>query len=125
MCRIPRSSYSYNAGNELTSQTQSNTTTSYSYDGNGNLTGVTPGGPSLDHNAKNQTTSIGNNTYTYTYSGPDQTDRVQINSTTLDYSGLGLSRQEDASGTTHFVRCSCGLLNNERLPSGLSLLLPL
>jgi hypothetical protein len=54
----------------------------------------------------------------YTYSGPDQTDRVQINGTTLDYSGLGLSRQEDASGTTHFVRCSCGMLNNEQLPSG-------
>ena len=41
---------------------------------------------------------------------------MQINSLTLDYSGLGLSRQKDSSGTTHFTRCSCGLLNNERLP---------
>jgi YD repeat-containing protein len=104
-------SYSYNAGNELTSQTQGNTTVTYSYDQNGNLTAVTPGGSSLDYNARNQTTSIGSNSYTY--SGPDQTDRVQINSTTLDYSGLGLSRQEDSSGTTHFVRCSCGLPSHQ------------
>jgi len=109
-------SYTYQAGNELTSAAVNGQTTSYSYDGNGNLTGVTPGGPSFNYNGKNQTTSIGSNNYTY--SGPAQTDRVQINSTTLDYSGLGLSRQEDSSGTTHFVRCSCGMLNNERLPSG-------
>jgi hypothetical protein len=81
------------------------------YESNGNLTAVSAGGPSLNYNAKNQTTSIGSNSYTY--SGPDQTDRVQINSTTLDYSGLGLSRQEDSSGTTHFVRCSCGLPSHQ------------
>ena len=52
------------------------------------------------------------------YKGPTQQDRVQINSTTLDYSGLGLSQQTDSTGTTYFTRCSCGLLNNERLPNG-------
>jgi RHS repeat-associated protein len=109
-------SYSYNSGNELTSQTNNGNTINYTYDGNGNLTGVSAGGPSLAYNAKNQTKSIGSNTYSY--SGPDQTDRTQINSTTLDYSGLGVSRQEDSSGTTRFVRCSCGMLNNEQLPSG-------
>jgi RHS repeat-associated protein len=109
-------SYSYNSGNELTSQTNNGNTINYTYDGNGNLTGVSAGGPSLSYNAKNQTKSIGSNTYAY--SGPDQTDRTQINSTTLDYSGLGVSRQEDSSGTTRFVRCSCGMLNNEQLPTG-------
>jgi RHS repeat-associated protein len=32
--------------------------------------------------------------------------------------GLQRTRQEDSSGTTRFVRCSCGMLNNEQLPTG-------
>src|SRR5207248_7482952 len=70
----------------------------------------------LSYNSKNQTKNIGSDTYTY--SGPDQRDRVTVNTTTFDYSGLGLSRQTDSTGTTHYVRCSCGLLNNERTPDG-------
>jgi len=108
-------SYTYNAANELTTRTEGSTTTTYSYDGNGNLTGST-GGPLLSYNSKNQTKNIGSDTYTY--SGPDQRDRVTVNTTTFDYSGLGLSRQTDSTGTTHYVRCSCGLLNNERTPDG-------
>ncbi len=108
--------YSYAPGNELlTKQLQGGATTTYSYDGNGNLTGST-GGPSFTYNSKNQTTNIGSDSYTY--SGADQQDRVQVNTDTFVYTGLGLSVRTDASGTTHFVRCSCGLLNNERTPDG-------
>ncbi len=110
--------YAYNGGNELTSRTQSGGgggTTTYSYDGNGNLTGSTPGS-SLTYNTKNQTKTNGSDTYTY--SGPDQRDRVQVNSATFIYSGLGLSSRTDSNGTTYFTRCSCGLLNNERTPDG-------
>jgi len=108
--------YTYAPGNELlTKQLQGGATTSYSYDGNGNLTGST-GGPSFTYNSKNQTTNIGSDSYTY--SGADQQDRVQVNTATFVYTGLGLSARTDASGTTHFVRCSCGLLNNERTPDG-------
>ncbi len=108
-------SYSYTGGNELQSDTINGVTTNFSFDGNGNQTGET-GGPTLAYNGKEQTKSIGSNSYTY--SGPDQRDQVQINSTTLDYSGPGLSQQSDSSGTTYFTRCSCGLLNNERMPNG-------
>jgi len=73
-------------------------------------------GPSFTSNDKNQTTAIGSNSCTY--SGADQQDRVQVNTDTFVYSGLGLSARTDVSGTTHFVRCSCGLLNNERTPDG-------
>ncbi|HLJ32500.1 MAG TPA: hypothetical protein VKU38_02565, partial [Ktedonobacteraceae bacterium] len=108
-------SYKYTGGNEIQSETQNGNTINFTFDGNGNLTGET-GGQSLAYNGKEQTKSIGSNSYTY--SGPNQQDRVQINSTTLDYSVLGLSQQSDTTGTTHFTRCSCGLLNNERIPNG-------
>jgi RHS repeat-associated protein len=108
--------YSYAGGNELLSkQLVGGATTTYSYDGNGNLTGYT-GGPSFTYNTKNQTTKIGSDAYTY--SGADQQDRVKVNTDAFVYTGLGLSARTDASGTTHFVRCSCGLLNNERTPDG-------
>jgi RHS repeat-associated protein len=108
-------SYKYTGGNEIQTETQNGATINFSFDGNGNQTGET-GGQSLSYNGKEQTKSIGSNSYTY--SGPTQQDRVQINSTTLDYSGLGLSQQTDSTGTTYFTRCSCGLLNNERIANG-------
>ena len=43
---------------------------------------------------------------------------MQVNTDTFVYTGLGLSARTDASGTTHFVRCSCGMLNDERTPDG-------
>jgi len=73
-------------------------------------------GPSFTSNDKNQTTVINSNSYTY--SGPGQAERVQLNSTTDAYSGLGLSYETTSSGTTYYTRCSCGLLVNERLPNG-------
>lgn len=108
-------SYTYTGGNEIQTEKQGSNTITFSFDGNGNLTGQT-GGQSLAYNGKEQTTSIGSNSYTY--SGPTQQDRVKINGATLDYSGLSVSQQTDSSGTTYFTRCSCGLLNNERIPNG-------
>jgi len=109
--------YSYPAqgANELASVTQGGNTTTYAYDGMGNLTSVTPGN-TLTYNNKNQTKTNGSDSYTY--SGPDQRDRVQVNSDTFVYSGLGLSSQKDSGGTTYYSRCSCGLLNHETLPNG-------
>jgi YD repeat-containing protein len=76
-------SYSYNTAEELTKTVQGSSTVTYSYDGNGNQTGSS-NGYTFSYNQKNQTTAInapgGNNSYTY--SGPDQTERVQLNGTT-------------------------------------------
>ena len=53
------------------------------------------------------------------YSGPTQTDRIQIDNDTFGYGTLGLTLHAiSGQGTTEFVRCSCGLLNNERTPDG-------
>src|SRR5579883_259561 len=107
--------YSYNAAEELTRTVQGSTTVSYSYDGNGNLTSSTDGN-SFSYNKKNQTTAIDGNSYSY--SGPDQTERVTLNSTSDSYSGLGLSYETTSGNITYYTRCSCGMLLNERLPSG-------
>ncbi len=53
----------------------------------------------------------------YSYSGPDQTERVTLNSTSDAYSGLGLSYETTSGNTTYYTRCSCGMLINERLPN--------
>jgi RHS repeat-associated protein len=109
--------YTIGAGNELlTKQVQGGATTTYTYDGNGNLTS-TSGGTTNTYNAKDQTTTMGSGN-TYTYSGPDQRDRVQVNSTTFVYGTLGLTSEKAVAGTTAFVRCRCGLLNDERTPDG-------
>ncbi len=110
--------YSYNAANELTSSTQGSTNLTYSYDANGNLSGWTSGGLSFNYNTLNQTTAISGNNYSY--SGSDQTDRVQAGGTSYVYSFNGISSQTDSSGTTYYTRCSCakGTLVDERTPSG-------
>jgi RHS repeat-associated protein len=107
--------YTYPSANELTKKVDGGTTTSYTYDGNGNLTSASPG-TTLAYNIKNQTKSNGSNSYTY--SGATQADQVQENSTTFNYSGLGISSQSSSSGKTYYIRCSCGLLNSERTPDG-------
>ncbi len=96
----------------------------YSYDAAGNRTKdifAKSGQPTVTNTytyapGNELLTNIGSDSYTY--SGADQQDRVQVNTATFVYTGLGLSARTDASGTTHFVRCSCGLLNNERTPDG-------
>lgn len=107
--------YSFNADNELTSSINGGTNTTYSYDGNGNLTGNSTG-LSITYNAQNQTSGINSNVYGY--SGADQSQRVQNNSLTSVYSGLGLILDSTASGTTQYTRCSCGMLVDERLQNG-------
>src|SRR6266568_2240991 len=110
--------YTYNAANELTSSTQGSTNLTYSYDADGNLSGWTSGGLTFSYNTLNQTTTISGNNYSY--SGPDQTDRVQAGSTSFVYGFNGISSQTDSSGTTYYTRCSCakGTLVDERTPSG-------
>ena len=39
----------------------------------------------------------------FTYTGSDQTERVQVDNTNFTYSGLGLETQSDSSGTTFYV----------------------
>jgi RHS repeat-associated protein len=108
--------YNYNNAEELTAQVNGSQTTKYTYDLDGNLTG-TNSGPSYSYNARNQTTAIGSNSYTY--SGTDSTERVQVNSDQFVYSGLGLMSETDANGNpvVSYTRCSCGMLLNEIIPS--------
>jgi len=102
--------YTYGASSELLNkQIQGGATTTYSYDGNGNQTGST-GGPTFTYNAKDQAITLG--------SGTTQTERVKVNSTSYVYGTLGLTSQQTSSGTTAYVRCSCGLLNDERTLDG-------
>ena len=108
-------SYSYNAANELTTRTKGSTTTTYNYDANGNATSWT-NGPSTSYNAKNQATSAGSDNYTY--SGPTQSDRVNVNGSTFTYGGLGLTKEVTTSGTIDFVRNSDGQLVSEHTPDG-------
>lgn len=70
-------SYTYNAGDELTSSTTGSTTNTYTYDANGNYTGDGTATNSITYNANNQPSSAtqGTNTYTFTYDA--QGDRVE------------------------------------------------
>ena len=115
-------SYSYNAANELTTQTPSGgSPINYTYDLNGNLTSVSgSGGASYTYNAKNQTTAIGSTTFDYT--GATQTERTQETNSngTVNFvnSGLGLSSKANTSGSIYYTRCSCGQLIGDREPGG-------
>ncbi len=113
--------YSYNDAEELTSQSVGSQVTNYTYDANGNLTGESTGpNSSFSYNAKNQTTAIASDSFTYT--GPSQTERVQAvtSAGTLNFvnSGLGISSRSGPNGTTYYRRCSCGQLLDEVLPTG-------
>jgi YD repeat-containing protein len=132
----------FNADNEPTSATSTghyggqsiSGGDTYSYDADGNLLSVVNTGntsSALSHpqthvyNAANQDVS-GKGTahggtegsYRYGYSGTDQTERVNNNGVSDVYTGLGLSSETTSSGTTEYVRCSCGMLNSERTPDG-------
>jgi RHS repeat-associated protein len=95
--------------------------TNDTYDANGNLTSESTGlDSSFSYNAKNQTTAIASDSFTYT--GPSQTERVQAvtSAGTLNFvtSGLGISSRTGPNGTTYYRRCSCGQLLDEVLPNG-------
>ena len=106
-------SYNYNAANELTS---SSAGVSYSYDANGNLTSISVGNEAFTYNAKNQTTSI--NGISMTYSGVDQSQRVQADGTSYVNAPFGISSQTNSSGATYYTRDNQGNLADERAPSG-------
>jgi RHS repeat-associated protein len=52
------------------------------------------------------------------YSGLDQTQRVQTGTTSFVYDLIGLARQSDPSGTVYELRCPCGQLLSERSSTG-------
>lgn len=109
--------YSYNAGNELTANSSG---TTYSYDADGNLTGSSAG-LALTYNSKNQTTQfvLGGTTTDDTYSGPTQTERVQQGSDSYTNGPLGVTSRTPSGGSpTYYVRDNKGQLMGEELPSG-------
>ena len=101
--------YSYNTANELTSRVTNGSTTTSTYDANGNLTGET-NGLTLAYNVLNQTGSVtpaGQGAQQYTYSGPNEAQRVAVNGTAVRYSKLGLYQRNP---TDVFFRDNSGLL---------------
>ncbi len=134
-----RLTYTYNSGNELTQSVSNSNTTTYSYDGDGNLTGATPGVYRLVYNAKNQTTSyqqaFDQQPITSTYAGADQTERTQAQYTnatqtqtytlTFENTALGVSAQTSSCSpscgtttTTYYTRDSRGALISQRFSPG-------
>jgi YD repeat-containing protein len=108
--------YTYSSANELTSA--GNLTCSY--DANGSLTGRGDG-LSLSYNLANFTVSItppGGSAIDMTYTGLDQTQRVQASATSLVYDLIGESQRTDGSGTTYDLRDNTGQLVSERGPTG-------
>ena len=94
--------------------------TTYSYDANGSLT-TRSDGLSLSQDAANLTSSItppGGSQIPMSYSGLNQTERVQAGTASFVYDLLGLSRRSDASGVVYELRCGCGQLLSERGASG-------
>lgn len=110
--RLPgNTSYTYNAANELTSYSTSGVSgsTTFTYDANGNETGESRNSTSLltfAYNAKNQTTGI--NSDTYTYRGADQNQRTVDDSITASYSGLGLSEEHTSTTTITYIHDNRG-----------------
>ncbi|GCF08419.1 hypothetical protein KDI_19830 [Dictyobacter arantiisoli] len=57
--------------------------------------------------------------YSYGYSGTDQTNRISRGSNTTVYTSLGLSTEKtSATNTNEYIRCSCSLLNSEHTTAG-------
>jgi RHS repeat-associated protein len=57
-------------------------------------------------------------TDTYSYTGPDQTDRVQANNTSYTYGSLGLGSATTSGSSVYYTRDSSGKLISERTPTG-------
>ncbi len=84
--------YTYPSANELTKTVDGGNTTSYSYDGNGNLTVGPPGRRWRTTSRTRRNPMAATPTPTVVRR---RTDQVQENSTTFNYSGLGISSQSD------------------------------
>ncbi len=109
--------YTYNAANELVSHSGNIPNgVKYTYDNNGNVTGWTPVSPSITYNKTNQMTAFGSTTFSY--SGPDQDQRVQVNSTNYVYSGLGCDCESNSAGSTYYTHDNKGQLIDERTSTG-------
>ncbi len=126
--------YTLNAGNQLLCrQTVSGSCTAnsaselsgYSYDGAGNETAINPFADSsktlFGYNTANQLTGLtppGASLQTLKYLGSGQDALVNIGSTAIQNSLLGVTDQADSSGTSYFARTPAGALVDERAPSG-------
>ncbi len=55
---------------------------------------------------------------TFSYSGPDQNQRVQVNSTNYVYSGLGCDCESNSAGSTYYTHDNKGQLIDERTSTG-------
>ena len=109
-------SYSYNAGNQLTGDG----TNSYSYDANGNETGSSAG-LALAYNARNQTTSItapGQQASSLAYLGAGQSELTQAGGASLANDLLGVGSRSDQGASAYYTRDDNGTLLGERLSAG-------
>ena len=89
-------------------------------DGN-HAEGGTRGGSTFAYNAAKETKAItpsGGSEQALSYGGTGQDDLVNLGSTTLQHSLLGLTREVNASGTSYYARTPGGLLIDQRTPSG-------
>ncbi len=78
--------------------------------------GLEPVSPSITYNAANEMTAFGSTTFSY--SGPDQNQRVQVNSTNYVYSGLGCDCESNSAGSTYYTHDNKGQLIDERTSTG-------
>ncbi len=55
---------------------------------------------------------------TFSYSGPDQNQRIQVNSTNYVYSSLGCDCESKSAGSTYYTHDQKGQLIDERTATG-------
>jgi RHS repeat-associated protein len=97
----------------------------YRYDKAGEELAITPkaetSGSTFAYNAAQETKSItpsGGSEQALAYGGAGQGDLVELGSTKLQNSLLGLTREAASGGTSYFARTPDGLLIDQRTPSG-------
>jgi RHS repeat-associated protein len=97
----------------------------YKYDKAGEETAITPksdtSGSTFAYNAARETKAItpsGKSEQALAYGGTGQGDLVELGTTKLQNSLLGLTREAASGGTSYFARTPDGLLIDQRTPSG-------
>jgi RHS repeat-associated protein len=97
----------------------------YTYDKAGEELAITPkadtSGSTFAYNAARETKAItpsGGSEQALAYGGTGQGDLVEVGTTKLQNSLLGLTREAASGGTSYFARTPNGLLIDQRTPSG-------
>jgi len=97
----------------------------YKYDKAGEELAITPkadaSGSTFTYNAARETKAItpsGGSAQALAYGGTGQGDLVELATTKLQNSLLGLTREAASGGTSYFARTPSGLLVDQRTPSG-------